>query len=111
MIISRGILSGLIVAISVLIAQLGGPILGGMFSTFPALFTSSLVITYFSQGTKFTASISKSFMISVNTLAIHSMAVRFLYPLLGIVWGTLFSILISYLSGYLLYSFVVKKMS
>lgn len=40
----RGLLSGSIVALSVIIAKVGGPIFGGMVATFPAMFTSTLLI-------------------------------------------------------------------
>ncbi|MBL7086061.1 MAG: DUF3147 family protein, partial [Candidatus Cloacimonetes bacterium] len=49
----RGILSGSIIAFAVLMAKIAGPLVGGMFSAFPAVMLSTMIITYYSHGTNF----------------------------------------------------------
>lgn len=110
-ILLRGLLSGFIIAFSVLMGKLGGPIWGGMFSTFPAMFTSTILITYFSQGASFSAATMKSTMLSSVSVVIYAILVRYTYVPLGIVWGTLISIILSFISAFFLYNFIIKKLS
>ncbi|MGD6808728.1 MAG: DUF3147 family protein [Candidatus Bathyarchaeia archaeon] len=91
----RGLGAGAIVAVSVLLSQIGGPVLGGVAATFPAVFTSTLLILHHSKGTEFTRSISKPLAYSgILTVIPYSILVHFLYPLVGIWFGTLFSYLL-----------------
>jgi uncharacterized membrane protein (GlpM family) len=91
----RGVGAGTIVAVSVLLSQIGDPILGGVAAAFPAVFTSTLLILHHSKGTEYTRSISKPLAISgILTVIPYSIAVHFLYPAAGIWFGTLLSYLI-----------------
>jgi hypothetical protein len=109
-IIIRGLLSGIIVALAVTLGKLGGPILGGAFAAFPALFTSTIIITYFAHGAAFSAATMKSSLYCIISFVIHSIMVRYTYVPLGIIWGTLVSMLVSFTSGYLVYKFVVTRL-
>ena len=111
MLIIRGILSGSIIAFAVLIAKIAGPLIGGMFSVFPAVMISTMIITHFAYGTKFSIAVLKIIMVSgpVNVVA-YAIAVRYLYGSLGLIWGTLISFIISVISSFLVYQFVKKKM-
>ncbi len=111
MILWRGLLSGSIISLAVLMAKIGGPIFGGVFSTFPALFLSTLLITYFTQGPAFSQAITKSLMLSSITVVIYSIIVRYTYLPLGILLGTIISTVGSLMSGYLTYRFVIQKSS
>jgi uncharacterized membrane protein (GlpM family) len=89
-IVLRAILAGSIVALSVLSSQVGGPVFGAIFSAFPAVFTSTLWITSKSRGLAFSRAICMPLMISATiTSGPYSLAVRFLYPILGIWTGTI----------------------
>jgi uncharacterized membrane protein (GlpM family) len=91
-ILLRGIGAGALVGISVLSSQIGGPILGGVAAAFPAVFTSTLIILNRSRGTEFSRAITKPLVTSgILTIIPYSVAVRLLYPSLGIWLGTLFS--------------------
>lgn len=91
----RGVGAGTLVAVSVLLSQIGGPILGGVAAAFPAVFTSTLLILQNSKGTEYTRSISKPLAVSgILTVIPYSTAVHFLYPVAGILVGTLLSYLI-----------------
>ena len=109
-ILMRGLISGFIIAFSVYIGKVGGPILGGMFSMFPAMFISTILITYFSQGPLFSAATMKSSMLSGISIVIYSVLVRYTYTSMGILWGTLVSLVGSFLSGFVMYKFVVTKL-
>ena len=109
-ILLRGLLSGTVVVAAVVLGKVGGPLLGGAFSAFPAGFTSTIIITYFSQGVGFSAATMKSATYCLISLVIHSIMVHVTYVPLGIYWGTLISILVSFTSGYLVYKFVVTRL-
>ena len=105
----RGLVSGLIITLAVAFAKLGGPLIGGVFAAFPAVFLSTMILTYVAQGQAFSASVMKTLLLSgtINT-TVYASAVRFLYPLLGLVGGTICSFLLSLVSMYIVYLLITK---
>jgi len=88
----RGVGAGSLVLISVLLSQIGGPVLGGVAAAFPAVFTSTLIILNKSRGTEFSRAVTKPLVLSgILTIIPFCVAVRFLYPSFGIWLGTLVS--------------------
>jgi uncharacterized membrane protein (GlpM family) len=88
----RGVGAGTLVALSVLLSQIGGPILGGIAAAFPAVFTSTLIILNKSKGTEFSRAVTKPLVMSgILTIIPFSVAVRYLYPSFGVWLGTLVS--------------------
>jgi hypothetical protein len=88
-ILFRGVGAGSLVSISVLISQISGPVLGGISAAFPALFTSTIIILYHSKGTEFSRAITKPLVFSgILTIIPYSVAVKYLYPILGVWVGT-----------------------
>lgn len=97
----RGCISGTMISIAVVMAKIGGPILGGTFSTFPAVFFSTMIITYLSHGWSFSAAVMKVLMVSASlNVLVYAIAVRYLYPSLGLFTGTIVCFLISLMSAY-----------
>lgn len=91
-VILRGVGAGSLVLLSVVLSQIGGPILGGISAAFPAVFTSTLIILHKSMGTEFSRSMTKPLVLSgILTIIPFSVAVRFLFPIFGVFIGTLFS--------------------
>ncbi len=108
-VVFRGLGAGTIVAISVLLSQIGGPILGGVAAAFPAVFTSTLLILQHSRGTEFTRSISKPLAYTgILTVIPYSIAVHYLYPNVGIFLGTLFAFLLVIPLAFLSYYFATR---
>jgi uncharacterized membrane protein (GlpM family) len=108
----RATLGGFIIALAVLLAKVGGPLVGSVFSAFPALFLGTIIVTYFAHGESFSAAVMKVTVMSANiNVSIYAAAVRYLYPLLGLIAGTALAFIISLLTGYLFYLFAKKKMS
>ncbi len=86
----RGIGAGSLVALSVFLSHVAGPVLGGIAAAFPAVFTSTLIILNRSKGLEFSRAITKPFVFSgILTIYPFCVAVRFLYPSLGVWVGTL----------------------
>ena len=92
-VVLRGVGAGSLVLISVLLSQIGGPVLGGIAAAFPAVFTSTLIILNRSRGTEFSRAVTKPLVLSwyPNDLFPYCVAVRYLYPSFGIWLGTLVS--------------------
>jgi hypothetical protein len=91
-IVFRGVGSGSLVLLAVLLSQISGPVLGGIAAAFPAVFTSTLIILNRSKGTEFSRAVTKPLVLSgILTIFPFCVAVRFLFPLFGVLVGTLAS--------------------
>lgn len=107
--IFRAVLSGLVIVFAVLITKIGGPIIGGMFVMFPAMFVGMIFMTYFSQGASFSAAVMKSSILGAISVVIYGIMVRFTYVPLGFIGGTTVSIIISFASSYVIHEYVMRK--
>jgi hypothetical protein len=106
----RAVFGGFVTALAVALTRLGGPILGGIFAVFPAVFISTLAITYHSQGVEFSRAITKSLLPSgVLTVLIYAIAARYLFLIWGIFVGTLGAYAVSILSAYFLFRLIGKR--
>ena len=110
-IILRGIIGGLTISIAVLLAKTGGPLIGGVFASFPALTIALILILYFNHGLAFSAALLKNFIISgtLNVL-IFIISIRYTYLYLGLFYGTLISFIISLICSYATYKLINKKL-
>jgi uncharacterized membrane protein (GlpM family) len=108
--LGRGAFAGFLVLVAVLASQIGGSIVGGIFSAFPAVFTSTLYIINKSKGIDFSRSVAKPLaMCSILTVIPYGVAVRYLYPSLGIWIGTVISYAIVAPLAFLAYRLVERK--
>lgn len=109
-ILGRAIFSGLIITFAVFMSKAGGPIFGGIFSAFPAVFISILIISYKSRGMDFSRAVTKPLMITgMLTVVAYGTAVRYLYPSLGLVAGTVGAYMISLVCAYVSYAIFQKS--
>jgi len=100
----RGILAGIVIAVAVLLSNLGA-ILSGIFSVFPAIFSSTMLISVKEHGTDFAAGIAKSMAIGLSSVLIYATVIHFLYPLSGLLIGTIVAYAFSLCFTLLLFSF------
>jgi uncharacterized membrane protein (GlpM family) len=108
----RAVFGGMVIAVAVFMGKLGGPLLGGIFGSFPAMFLSTLVITSRTGGADFSRAVGKSLLISgLVNVPLYEIVVRILYPELGLVVGTIMAILFSLGSGYLTYRFIQARLA
>lgn len=105
----RGLLSGLIVSLSVISAKVGGPLLGGIISAFPATFGSTLIITYFAHGPTFSASVAKNSLYAWVSTLIFLVVARYTINPIGILWGSLLALIVCYISAYFIYKYILRK--
>ncbi len=108
-IVSRGLFAGVLIAFSVFMSKLAGPVLGGIFSVFPVIFTSTMVISYRSGGYKFSRAVVKTLVVSgMINVGVYSIAVRYTYAAWGLAWGTVAAIAISFAGAWLSF-FIIRK--
>jgi hypothetical protein len=100
LIVARGILSGLVIALTVYLGKVGGPALGGMSSMFPAMFITTIVIAYLTHGTQFATSLAKSTLLSAASVVMFAVVIRYTYLPFGIILGTLISTMAAATTGY-----------
>ncbi len=110
--LSRALFAGIIIALAVLLAKIGGPVWGGVFSAFPALFISTLTITNYSSGIKFSRAMTKPLMLSgLPTSIAYVVTVYYAYPALGLYYGTLAAFIVTAVVGAVTYEFIKRKTS
>jgi len=91
---SRGLIAGIIISISILLSNIGS-IYSGIFSVFPAIIISTMIISYREYGPDFTSGLAKSMIIGISSVAVYASFVHFLYPIYDVIFGSL----ISYISS------------
>lgn len=107
----RGLFCGTIIFLAVILGKIGGPLLGGMFAMFPAMFTGTLLITYISHGSLFSSAMMKVALLSASSVVLYAILVRYSYIPFGLFLGTLVSIFISFSYAFIIHAVLVKKIS
>lgn len=108
----RALFGGSVISFAVIIGKVGGPVLGGIFGSFPAMFLSTLVITSRMGGPDYCRSVGKSLLVSgMITVPLYECMVRYLYPRVGLGIGTSIAILLSLGTGYLTYLFMKHRLA
>ena len=111
-IVGRGALGGFMIAVSVVLARISGPRLGGLFAAMPSVFIATITIACLSQGIEFSRTVAKPLMVSgLINVTVYASAVRFLYPALGLLAGTGASLAVAVVSSLLTYHFIQRRMS
>jgi formate/nitrite transporter FocA (FNT family) len=95
-ILFRGILAGIIIAIAVLLSNIGS-IISGIFSVFPAILTSTMLISIREHGPDFAAGMAKSMLLGLSSVVTYATLIHFLYPLIGIIIGSIVAYFFSFI--------------
>lgn len=99
---SRGILAGTVVMIAVLLSNVG-EVISGLFSVFPAIFLSTMIICVLDHDEKFAAGMAKSMVFGSFTVATFAVSLHYLFPMLGLLFGTLGSLCLSACMAFFLF--------
>jgi hypothetical protein len=84
----RSLFGGSMIALAVLASKAGGPLYGGIFAGFPAVFVSTLVIVNRSRGLSFARAMSTPMLVTgMITIGVFATAARFFVPAGGPVRG------------------------
>jgi len=93
----RAFFAGSIVASVVIISKFFNPYILGIFSTFPAVLLSTMVILVVNQNREFARATGKVMVLSSSNIIVYVLAVYFSYPRLGVVLGTFVSFLCAFI--------------
>lgn len=105
----RALFGGFMITFAVLMSYLAGPVWGGVFASFPAVFTSTLIILNHSSGLAGARGVVKPLMLSgMITITVYAMAVHFLYLPYGVWMGTFLAYIVG-LAGTGLAYFVFRN--
>lgn len=110
-ILFRGTFSGLVIALAVVMTKVGGPLMGGMFAMFPAMFIGTLFITHFTHGASFSAAVMKASILGAISVVVYGVSARYVYVPLGLLPGTLVSLAISFGCAFFIHQFLTKKIT
>jgi len=103
-ILFRGVLAGFIIAISVMLSNFGAT-LSGIFSVFPAILSSTMLISYHEHGPEFAVGMAKSMTFGVSSVCTYAVLIHFLYPIYGILVGTIIAFASSFALTMVLFKF------
>jgi hypothetical protein len=93
-IVFRGVLAGSIIAIAVFLSNIDA-VISGVFSVFPAILSSTMLISVREHGPDFASGMAKSMMLGLSSVATYATVIYFLYPLYGVLVGTILAYLLS----------------
>jgi uncharacterized membrane protein (GlpM family) len=106
----RALFGGLMIALAVLASKAGGPLYGGIFAGFPAVFVSTLIIVHRSRGLSFARAMSAPMLVTgMITIGVFGTAVRFFVPACGVAGGTVLAFLAAMVSALVPYVIFMKK--
>ncbi|HUB92392.1 MAG TPA: DUF3147 family protein [Candidatus Saccharimonadales bacterium] len=105
----RSVFAGAFVALAVFSAHAGGIIFGSLFAVFPSVTIPTLVIVRMARNTEFARAVAGSLMTSamVNVMA-YAILVRYLYPWIGLWFGTVAALLLSGVCAYSMYGLLAR---
>jgi len=110
-VLGRALFGGGVVAFTVFMSRVGGPVFGGIFSAFPAVFISVLIIGYRTRGLKFSRAMTKPLLVTgMITIFLYALAVKLFYPSYGIWLGTLGAFLVSMAAALCTLIFIRKRL-
>ncbi len=103
-ILLRGLLAGVVIAAAVSLSNLSVA-LSGILAMFPAIFLSTMLIAYIEHGPLFTKALAKGMIYGSPSVVAYGAAIYFLYPMTGILTGTIGAVIISVAVSLILYLF------
>ncbi len=90
----RGILAGTVITISVFLSNFAS-VLSGIFSVFPAIFLSTMLIFVKEHGPRFAGGSAKSMIFGTPSVVSYAVAIHFLYPRYGLTIGSVGAYVVS----------------
>lgn len=84
---SRGVLAALAVAAAVGLASVAGPLIAGVAAVFPAIFLTSMVSLWWSQGEAVQGGAVGPMMLGASSVSAYALLAADLFPLFGPTWG------------------------
>jgi uncharacterized membrane protein (GlpM family) len=92
----RGVLAGTVISISVILSNFN-PTLSGIFTVFPAILSSTMIISLKEHGPVFSSGIAKSMIFGSLSVMSYAVSIYFFYEIYGIIIGNIVAFCISLL--------------
>lgn len=105
----RVVFAGAFVALAVFLAKLAGPLWGGLFASFPAAFSATIILFARTHGIDFTTSVSKSMVNGALANVIFVTGVFLLVPHLGSALGIAAAYFTCLIFAFLSYRYVIPR--
>lgn len=86
--IMRAVIGGAIIGLIVFLSKSLGPFWGAVFTAFPAVYLSTLLIVHYQHGKNFLFHIARALPIASPIFIIYALVAQYTYPRIGIGWGT-----------------------
>ena len=105
---SRGIAASIAIGCALILANLGEPLVAGLASAFPAIFLTSMIALWISQGVTVPQGAAAPMMLGGASVAVYALVVMWSIPSFGIIIGSL----IAWLSSIVFWSipaFIILK--
>jgi uncharacterized membrane protein (GlpM family) len=102
--LGRSLIAGIVIAIAVSFSNLG-TMLSGIFSVFPAIFLSTMIISLREHGPQFTGAMAKSMIYGSPSVVSYAVGIHYLYPIIGILQGTIAAFFIALVVTLVLFMF------
>ncbi len=96
-VLMRALFAGSVVGLAVVVGRSGSAFWTGIFATFPAVMLSSMVILTMAAGAGFARATGKIMLLASTNIVIYGYVAGYLFPRLGLMYGTLISFGISFL--------------
>jgi uncharacterized membrane protein (GlpM family) len=101
--LGRSLIAGVVIAIAVTFSNVG-TMLSGIFSVFPAIFLSTMLISLREHGPQFTGAMAKGMIYGSPSVVSYAVGIHFLYPFVGILAGTIGAFLIALIVTLILFT-------
>ena len=106
----RALFAGSVVSSVIILSKFFNPYIVGIFSTFPAVLLSTMIILGINQNKEFAQATGKVLLLSSSNIIIYGLAVYFTYPKLGFTYGTIVSFILAFLWIWL-FQPIVRRMA
>lgn len=87
--VARGLLAAVAIGVAVVMARVGGPLLAGMAAVFPAIFLTTMVSLWWSQGRAVQAGAVGPMMLGASSVSAYALLAGLLLPRWGLVGGSI----------------------
>ena len=85
----RGLAAGIAIAVCLWLAELGLPFIAGLASAFPAIFLTSMVALWLSQGPKVPQGAAAPMMLGGASVSVYALIVIWSLPTYGVIIGSM----------------------
>lgn len=106
----RGLLGGTAIGTAVFLSKVGGPVIGGIFAIFPAIFLSTMIIYSLKHDIDVPRAMGKSMTLGSLNVFSYALTASLTFPVWGIWLGTISSLSASIITSLLLLRFTRRNL-